>query len=79
MNNDLINRDTLLGLVNALETPIISLDGTKGLIGLQKPILNPIVYEHGELERTTIPHNCANCGGKVSKLTGICLYCGTEY
>lgn len=72
-DNDLINRDTLLKL---LGTPIISLAKAKELIGIQEPIT---VYNHGELEHTTIPHNCVNCGGKVSKLTGVCLYCGTEY
>lgn len=75
-DNNLINRDTLLKL---LETPIISLAEAKELIGIQKPVINPNVYTHGELEHITIPHNCVNCGGKVSKLTGVCLYCGTEY
>ncbi len=84
-HNDLIDRNTLLELLNAIETPIIPLDEAKEFIGIQKPILNSsvydnsIVYDHGELEHATIPHNCVNCGGKVSKLTGICLYCGTEY
>lgn len=70
-DNDLISRDALLEL--------LKLDKAKEIIGIQKPIRNSIVYDHEELEHTTIPHNCVNCGGKVSKLTGICLYCGTEY
>ena len=75
-DNNLINRDTLLELIN---TPIISLTEAREIIGLQ-PRLTTVVYDHAEVEvHNSIPHNCVNCGGKISKQTGICLYCGTEY
>lgn len=60
------------------DNDLISRNALLELIDSQ-PILNTTTLISGELERITIPHNCMNCGGKVSKVTGICLYCGTEY
>lgn len=75
-DNDLINRNTLLELIN---TPIISLNEVREIIGIP-PQFTTVVYDHADVEvNKCVPYNCVNCGGRISKQTGICLYCGTEY
>ena len=75
----LIDRDMLLKLIDDTEKCHLGANELQGIIK-QQPKFNSVVCDSPEIEiHNSIPHNCMNCGGKVSKQTGICLYCGTEY